>query len=243
MDTRFFMKMRVTSYDVGPTRTLKPSALMKLMQEVAGRHLAQDGLTYEYMRERGIVFLLVRLAATISRMPCCDEEITVETWFERTEGVRFIRDIRFCDEKGEVFAEIATHWIIADPHTHKILRPSAFPFNMPAFGGETVKAIVSKIQVPDILQEAGTRIVRWSDIDCNNHMNNAVYADLLCDYYPGGLGRRELSFFQIDFDGETALGDKINIKTATDPNGCAMITGTVNTHKCFTAGCAGAVRE
>ena len=97
-------------------------------------HLAQDGLTYEYMRSKGIVFLLVKLAIAVKRMPRCEENITVETWFERTEGAKFVRNMRFLSETGEILLEADTRWIIADPDTHRILRPSALPFKMPEVG-------------------------------------------------------------------------------------------------------------
>ena len=241
MDKIYKMQTRVTSYDVGPTRAIKPSSILKIMQEVGGRHLEQDGLSYELMREGGIVFLLVRLTVEIKKQPHCDETVTVETWFERKEGVRFIRDMCFSSENGETCIEAATQWVIADPQTHRILRPDAFPFSMPAFGGRSVEATVSKIVLPDTAQLAGKRIVRWSDIDSNSHMNNTTYADILCDYFPGGLGTRELSNFQIDFDGEAVLGDEIAVRTAIDSQNRVIVSGTIQNRRCFTA-CGGAVR-
>lgn len=228
------MKARITSYDVGPSRTLKPSSILRIMQEAAGRHLEQDGLSYEYMRDKGIVFLLVKQAVTVTALPHCDEDITVETWFERTQGVKFVRNLRFFDASGNILIEAATLWIIADPVTHRILRPSAFPFEMPA-DGVKINVDFSRITVPETATEAGLRPVRWSDIDCNSHMNNAVYADLVCDYFPGGLGDKEFSYFQIDFEGEAALGDEISIKTATDEKGRAIVEGTIGTRRCFLA--------
>ena len=235
MNTTFAMKTRVTSYDVGPSRTLKPSSILRIIQEVAGRHLEQDGLSYEFMREKGIVFLLVKQSVHVNALPKCEEEVTVKTWFERTEGVKFVRNIRFYDNEGNTLIEAATLWIIADPDTHRILRPSAFPFEMPKEGSESVDAKIARISVPQTAADAGVRVVRWSDIDCNDHMNNAVYADIVCDFFPGGLGGSELRNFQIDFDGEAALYDEISIKTAADGQGGAVIAGTVDGRRCFMA--------
>lgn len=238
---KYAMKMRVTSYDVGPNRTLKPSAILKIMQEVAGVHLEQDGFSYEVMRSQGIVFLLVKLAVSVKKLPHCDEFILAETWFAHTEGAKFIRNMRFLSESGEILLEAVTQWIIADPETHRVLRPSALPFKMPEFSSVGVDAAITRIVLPEKMEDAGARIVRWSDIDCNKHMNNAVYADIICDFFPKGMGKQELRAFQIDFEGEASLGDTIDIKTAADTQGGAIITGTVGGRKCFTshAGCAG----
>lgn len=240
-NTTYTMKMRVTSYEVGPLRTLKPSSILRIIQEVAGRHLEQDGLSYEFMREKGIVFLLVKQAVHVIDLPRCEDEITVKTWFERTEGVKFVRNIRFMNDLGETLIEAATQWIIADPNTHRVLRPSAFTFEMPKEGSDKVDAKISRIVVPDTAVDAGVRVVRWSDIDCNSHMNNAVYADVVCDFFPGGLGSSELSDFQIEYDGEAALSDEISIKTASIERGGAVITGRVAGRKCFTASAQKAV--
>lgn len=235
MKPNYSLKMRVTSYDVGITRTLKPSSILKMMQEVAGRHLEQSGLSYEYMRKNGIVFLLVKMAVNIRRMPVYGEDITVETWFSCVSGVKFARKFRFTDEEGNILIEALTYWVIVNPETHKILRPSAFPFEMPSEDIRSVNVEIVHIKMPKSEALEGVRVVRWSDIDSNNHMNNAVYADIICDFFPKGLGKKELKRFQIDFDGEAELGDEINIKTTADEHGAAVYEGTIKGRKCFMA--------
>lgn len=232
MDKTYTMNTRISSFEVGPNRKLKPCSMLMLMQETAGRHLQTDGLSYERMRSTGIVFLLVKQAVKIYSAPGCGEEISIKTWFESNEGVQFLRAMQFFDKSGEKLIEAQTHWIIADPDTHRILRPNAFPFEMPCFC-DKVEFDGRRIKVPDDAVEAGIRQVRYSDIDCNNHMNNAVYADIISDYYPGGLENKQLREFQINFEGEAVLGDKICLRTAME-NGAAVYEGKVNGHKCFT---------
>ena len=235
MESRYSLKMKVTSYDVGISRTLKPSSVLKIMQEVAGRHLEQGGLNYEYMREQGIVFLLVKLSVSVTKMPGCGDDIKVETWFSCVKGVKYVRDFRFTDDKGNVLIEALTYWVIVNPDTHKILRPSSFPFEMPCEDVRNINADILHINLPKFVQSMGSRIVRWSDIDCNSHMNNAVYADIICDFYPDGLGKKEIRRFQIDFDGEAELGDKISIKTTAGEHGMAVYEGTIGERRCFKA--------
>ncbi|HEX2938839.1 MAG TPA: acyl-ACP thioesterase domain-containing protein [Ruminiclostridium sp.] len=235
MDRVYRMKVRLTSYDVGPDRTLKPSSLLRIIQEVAGRHLEQDGLSYEHMRSKGIVFLLARECVKIKSHPHCEETITAETWFHKCEGVRFVRNVRLLNEGGQVLIEAATQWIITDPETHKILRPSEFTFSMPRIEENCVNLDFRKIKMPQGAAAAGTRAVRWSDIDCNCHMNNTVYADIICDFFPGGMFDRKLSEFQIDYSNEALLGDEINVLTAETEDGGCCFEGAVEGKKCFIA--------
>jgi acyl-ACP thioesterase len=235
MQGKYAMNTRISSYDVGPMRRLKPSSILMLIQETAGRHLECDGLSYEFMRDKGIVFLLVKEAIKVVDLPRCSDEITIETWFERTSGVQFLRGMSFCDAKGKTLLEALTYWIIANPDTHKILRPSSFPFDMPSVESKGIDVCAQRITMPENTQNVGVRTVRYSDIDCNNHMNNAVYADLICDYFPGGLGQRELRSFQVNFEGEAVLGEEINIRTGVDETGTAVFEGTIGGRKCFEA--------
>lgn len=234
MDRKLKTEFRVTSYDVGPERTLKPSAILRIIQEAAGRHMEQDGLSYEFMRSRGVVFLLVKECVKVHSYPYCDDVITVETWFHKNKGATFVRNMRFASKTDQILIEAETHWIIADPETHRILRPSQFPFIMPEVGEDSVSISAMRLATLKEAAEAGVREVRWSDIDCNYHMNNAVYADIICDYFPGGFKGRKLMEFQIDFNSEAMLGDKIRIY-AKQENSTYYFEGMVNGKKCFGA--------
>lgn len=229
---KFSTKTSISSFEVDKSRNLRPSAILMLMQEVAGQHLESEGYSYEVMRSKGFVFLLVKEAVSINRLPHCRDEVKLATWFEKTKGAEFLRAMQITDEKG-LLIEAQTYWIIADPETHKILRPTALPFEMPCLGTDSVKTKARKIKVENGV-DAGVREVRYSDIDCNNHMNNSVYADIVCDYFPNGLGDKSLSQFQINFEGEATLGEKINIKTASADGG-VVFEGTIDGRKCFLA--------
>lgn len=235
MRERYSLPVRITSYDVGASKTLKPSSILKFMQEAGCRHLDSAGFTYEVMRRKGIVFLIVKMAAEIDSLPRYDDEIAVETRFLKTDGAKFVRSFRFFNKDGKPIINASTLWIIADPETHRILRPSAFPGTIPQGAGEEPSVAFSRIVLPDSAEESGTRTVRWSDIDFNGHMNNAVYADVICDFFPGGFGGRQLHRFQIDFDGEAVLGDEISIRTAVNEDGAALFEGKIGAKRCFKA--------
>lgn len=238
LDTSYTMQARVSSYDVGPGRRLRPAVALMFMQEAAGLHLEGDGLSYERMRRDGIVFLMVREALRAARWPRYGERVTVRTWFEKTTGAKFLRGYRLFDENGGELLAAQSVWVIAEPATHRILRPREFPFEMPQ-AGEGAPVAERRIRLPGELSFAGRREVRYSDIDCNAHMNNAVYADLLCDYFPGGLGERELLSLQIDYEGEATLGETVEVAAAPDPEaaggGAFLFCGTVGGRRCFTA--------
>jgi acyl-ACP thioesterase len=234
------MEAFVTSYDVGASLRLKYSMILKLLQEAAGRQLAGEGFGYEFLRDNGAVFLLTKVDVEIKDLPAGGDTITVETWFRGLRGAQFVRDMRISGASGETLAECETLWITVDPGTHKILRPASFSFPeiVRPYKDDQVNIRQHKADTADILESEWVkykREVRWSDIDCNAHMNNAVYADLICDCFPGGLGERNLEYFSITFAGEALEGAEIDIKTAMTKSGYAVYEGKVGEKRCFEA--------
>ena len=236
---KYKMDTHVTSFDVGPTRKLKYSMILRYLQEAAERQLESEELSYKTMRDQGIVFLLTRVNIEIKALPMAGESIGVETWFRALKGAQFVRDVRITGAHGETLVEEESLWITVDPESHKIIRPSAFPFTeiMRPYEGDEVNVPARKIKVADMENEWETKVreVRWSDIDCNGHMNNAVYADLVCDYYPSGLGSQELRYFSISFIGEALEGAEIAIKSAITSSGEAIYEGKCGEKRCFEA--------
>lgn len=52
-------------------------------------------------------------------------------------------------------------------------------------GGELCKRRnLQKLWVPEILRSVGSRLMRYSDVDINGHVNNSRYADFACDALP-----------------------------------------------------------
>lgn len=240
MQLTYQSDIRLTSYDVGPTRELKYSMILRLLQEAAGCQLEDAGLSYEFMRDRGAVFLLTSVGVSIRSLPHAGDTVRVETWFSGNSGAQYVRDMRITGDDGSPCAELESLWTTVDPQSHRIIRPSALPFAQAIPSGEGGVAAAAERHIlrdagePD-LQDAGVRVVRWSDIDCNGHMNNAVYADLICDYYPGGLGSRRLTGFSISFLGEAEPGDSIRIRTAEEPGNDAFFAGLIGERRCFEA--------
>lgn len=236
---KFRMKTQVATYDTGESLRLKYPMILKLLQEAAMRQLEEEGIGYEEMRAKGVVFLMTRVNLNIYTLPRAGELVTVETWFHGLKGVQFIRDMRMIGEKGEICAEAQSLWITADPQAHRIVRPSAFPFQavLKPYEGDCVAVTEQKIKTNELAElQPEFRQIRFSDIDCNAHVNNAVYADMLCDYFPGGLSGREIESLQIVFHNEAVLGEKLSIKAGIGGTQMiALFEGRIGEKRCFEA--------
>lgn len=233
MERSYSEIIRIPSYELDENRRLKISAVLKLMQEIAGRHLEQDGLSYEMMRKNGVVFLLTNVAVRIFRLPAYAEEVLGKTWFCETRRAQFVRCMRFT-QGNEILFEAETLWVTADPEKHRILRPSEFQFGMPENNTDTVTVSASRIVCPETMEFTENREIRRTDIDCNGHVGNFVYADILVDAMPPEIRPCDIAELHIAYQKEAFLGEILHISRVKSENGF-VFKALADGRRCFEA--------
>ena len=207
----YALPIRVKTYDVDPNSRLKLSALLRVCQEVSERHLESVHMGYTVMKEKGLVFLIISNAAKIYRLPVLGEELVLRTHPRGTMGVQFYRDYEFWSG-DELLIRVMQTSVSVDPAEHKILRPKVF-LSYGVFFDEKVprEEKVEKIAARD-LPELGRRVIRYSDVDYNHHLNNTIYGDITMDYLPESLWEKQFSYEQIDYVSEALLGEELVIR-------------------------------
>ena len=175
---------------------------------------------------------MTRVAIRIRRMPIADETITVETWETGIKGVQYYRDFRFYDLSGNNIVEGQTAWVVVDPVSHEIQRPSAFPGHFEPIPGKTADTLPpARLKPEGEYAKKGERTIVYSDIDGNNHTYNAVYAGIACDFLSPELLEKQMTDFRINFKQEAMLGETLTIKTQEAKNYAAVLgelPGTVS---------------
>lgn len=212
----FCKEIKITFPECDVTNRLRISGIMRHIQEVSGEHLEALGLHHRLLWEEGFVYLLTKVGLRLTRRPRALEKLTLITKPRQPKGVQSVRDVYFYDEAGREIIYAQTGWVLTDPVQHKIRRPSELPHRIAVEPVEVSYELVkSKIKRPNTAVQAGVRTVQYSDIDCNLHMNNAVYSDIVCDQLPLALHRSlELAEYDISFVGEVGLGDELAVLTA-----------------------------
>lgn len=166
--------------DCDATGRWKPSAMLIRMQEAAECHAAELGFPRQRLLEAGMCWVIYRQRMTLRRVPEFGEALRLCTWPAPVEGVLFPRHYRFETPAGAPLAEATSSWVLIDIHTRRPLRPTALPGSIPT-DPEAERPLPGMLRLPADVQALETRRVRWSELDVNGHMNNARYADWLCD--------------------------------------------------------------
>lgn len=211
--TAFYKEIRVSDPECEIHNRMKLSEILRHMQEISGEHLDALGMPYEKLYETRQVFLLSKIWLTIVRQPKSGEILRWNTMPLPPIGAQFIRSNDVTDAMGNLILHSDSLWILVDPETRRILRPSQFQCNL-HFGKPYGKENMERFHIkrPPSLQPAGVRDVLFSDLDVNRHMNNAIYANIVCDFLPDDvIQRREPASLYLHFQNEAVLHDRLEI--------------------------------
>ena len=205
-------------YDCDCHKRAKLSTIMKYIADIAGTDYTLKGYGHQYLWDNGMVFLLSRTNIQILRMPEAYETITVSTWEQGKKGSQFLRHFELFDSEGKKIVSAATAWLLVDPVSRKILRPEVFKGFMPLLPDKLPDcALPGKLRMPEGGVLAGSRVIRYSDLDGNGHVYNAVYGDIACDILPAEVLERPLAGFRINYQTEAVLGEEVILSVARDP--------------------------
>jgi acyl-ACP thioesterase len=132
----------------------------------------------------------------------------------------YIRDFRMRDGAGNVFLDASTGWLLMDTTEFKPHLADALPIPLPANDrGRALDDPLKKLVPLRDLRPAYERSVLLGDLDVNNHVNNARYLEWIFDCYDDAFVRSHaLSFIQVNYVGETTLGDTVALSRGEDPS-------------------------
>ena len=209
----------VRVYETDITSRLRMDALFDYFQEMAWRHVVALSLGYEMLRDLGYVWFLSRARVRVRRQPVWGDRGTIETWHATTDGLMFVRDFRLTDAAGATAIEAATGWLLMDTTAFRPHAADALPVPLPPNKrGRALDEAMKKIVPSRSLAPVYERRVQQSEIDVNQHVNNARYLAWVFDCYdPAFLRSHALRELQVNYVGETALGETVALSRGEDP--------------------------
>ncbi len=205
---KYSIEKTVSPCDLDARSKPFPSFYLRCMQKAAHLHMTAYPPSPEQLRdEHGRVFVLSRVALSVSRPLTACEKITVTTWASPTHGASFPRSVEIT-ANGETVAKISSIWALVDTQSHGICNPNDYPCTYstePAL--ETEMPLRFRIPRDTEFELAGEYTPHYSDIDLNRHVNNTRYPDILFGFIPDienlsftGMG---ISYLHEAYAGET----------------------------------------
>ena len=225
---------RIESYDVAPDSTVRLSALFKIFQKIAGDDLDSSGLTYDRLRDEGVVFVLTKMIIQFFDDINVYDEITIVTRPRGCKGAIYVRDYDLY-KNGVRAAYCTSQWVIIDFNSRKILRPSAiaekFLLKDDFLDIYPIENKKFKLNSADMVK-TDTRKIYYSHMDRNRHMNNTFYPDIVLDYLPDNCkGSYVGKTITIHYTTEITCGEEMEIYTGEFEGDFALMAVNTNTGK------------
>lgn len=223
----------VKSYDVDYTGRLKLASLFNYFQETAGNHATHLGVGYEKLRTRGFFWVLSRAKVHINRSPDWRETVVLTTWPKGQDGLLFMRDFRMLDNRQQTLVTGSTGWLLIDTQHNKPHPAGDLQLTLPANEhGHAIEAPLKKLRQPETPALAYERRVLPSDLDVNNHVNNAQYLEWITDCFDiQHAASNAVSAIQVNYVGEAVLGDVVGLYRAGNLSGGSTYIEGVNDTK------------
>lgn len=217
--------------------TWRLSSVLESMQEAAGAHSLLLGCGRDELLKKNIVWVLSRSELHMSRYPRIGEKITLHTFPMPNRICFFPRYYIFTDEHGEMVGKAGTLWLLLDTQTRKMLPPGdvarMIPDNRDLTVPMNLPATVGILQGEEFVTEY---MPVYTDLDANGHVNNARYADWLCNT----LGIEEMTRSEpetviFNYNHEILPGRKVTLRRTVKDDRYTL-TGSVDDTTVFEIG-------
>ncbi len=203
---------------------LKPSALLRYVEQVSADHARAFGMDDAFFREQGVAFLVGKQALQFTRVPRRTETLTLTTRAEESRRGSIKRITTVTDASGAQVAMVDCRWIVVSLAEGRILRQPGW--TVEDFWNENVEGELplQLHKCRDGLIRAGEWTAHYSQCDLNGHINNAFYLDIACDALPlDVLKQGPVKFASVNYHREVPLGGKLEVLYAPSAEGWYLI--------------------
>ncbi|WP_231514766.1 acyl-[acyl-carrier-protein] thioesterase [Oceanobacillus salinisoli] len=215
-------KYHIDLRDVDFTKKLKLSTLFSYFQDIASLASENLGVGIDTLEKKhGVAWVLMRIRVDIERLPRWDEEVTIETWPLEPGKLEFDRDYIVRDGNEKRILSAVSSWVIMDLKERKLKRTKSLPFTFPApIEERAIDGKLDKIKHSGPLEIVYSKVIGYSDVDFNGHLNNSKYVDYIMDCFPLEDHKKfATKSIEVNFIHEALPGDTIILQKDTSSLG------------------------
>jgi acyl-ACP thioesterase len=201
----------IASYEADFSGLLSLYALFNRFQELAGIHAAHLQVGYDSLHQAKLAWVLSRIKVKIDSMPRWGSTVRLATWPKGIDRLFALRDFSMTDEQGKTLVAATTAWLMLDTEKGRPRRLDNYPVNLEFPGAaHALQEPLDKIAVPQEVTQVMEKTILLSDIDTNQHVNNAQYAKWITDCFsPAQFRSGRIASLQVNYLEEMLLGDRV----------------------------------
>lgn len=231
----FTETFRLAQADCDLANCAMPAALLRKAQQLAIDHCNTIGLTDDVYRRTGTAFLTAKVALEIYRPIRLGEELRATTIPSQPKRAVYNRLTTFEDGQGELAALYDSRWVLVDVNSRRILRqpPEGLPISFAQTAERELDFSLNRLPA----EEGREILAGYSLCDCNRHINNTRYADLVCDAVdPAVMAASRVRRMVVVYHSEVPFGQTFSLAAAQGEEGYWYFQGTQQGKRCLEAG-------
>jgi acyl-ACP thioesterase len=206
---------QVRSYETTTQGIASLYSINNYLQETAGYHAQQLRFDISDLLEQNQTWVLQRLVIQMDRFPKWRELINIQTWPSGADGLRAYRDFKLCSSDHQELGRALSYWMIIDLNRRRPVRlPETLLTHRAIREEHLIDVDRNRISFPeDNLTKIDSYPIQPSDIDVNQHVNNAVYTRIIenaiCKQFD--ISQNSISEWDITFLHEAYLSDVLHV--------------------------------
>jgi acyl-ACP thioesterase len=181
------------------------------MQEAASRHAQTLGVSIQQLLAENYTWLLSRLKIEIASFPVWQDRINIRTWPSGAQRLFALRDFELQNKDNQTIAAAVSAWLVLDVEKRRPVRIGPFVERLKPLEGEHILPDTLD-KLPELAFRTHEKkfVVRYRDLDINQHVNNASFVEWLMESIPIRiLNTSVLAQLEINFLAEAFLEDHI----------------------------------
>ena len=203
---------RITSYECGADKLMKPECFQHFCQEMAEEHADSYGFGYDWVMTNRTAWVQVQGDFEMLRRPAWKEKVYLRTNTGKASALQAGRFVEMTDESGNVLARADLLWVIINFDTRRPvpLKRTGLPLDNP-----NPSIITEETEFPARPEEPSATaelLTTRRDIDFNGHINNSAYLIWALDTLPAELRPAgDMVRYRINFRRESHAGEQMQI--------------------------------
>lgn len=211
--TFFEKKYTIKSVDIDLNQHLKLPTLLGFLEDIASEHAQRLGFGYEKMVETGLFWILLRQRLIMNTWPQWHETITIKTWSRPVRGIYAIREYEIYHDET-LLGACSTLWMVLDINSRRPQKVGKISQYFPPQHDKSLDFEANKLTLPQTLSHQKTITFVASDLDINEHVNNATYARCFLDALPIDVHRQYIiSDYTVNFTHESFIDQCMDLYT------------------------------
>lgn len=209
---------KVRAFEVDANDRLKVNTILDYFQDAASNDAERLNFGYTNFVPMGLTWVLSWAKFEFIKFPKFSDEIKIQTWGKKQFKLFSMRDYLLFNSEDEIICKGTSAWLLIDS---KSLRPKILPQLFPEIqmldSKDALPDLPQKIIPPSKTENIYSTKIRYSDIDLNQHANNAKYIELMLDCFDQEFHKKHsMKSLTVSYNAQSKYGDEIQLSKGVE---------------------------